>query len=104
MATNLYGAFVWWTGSVVNRVDPLGLGRLQIRIFGYFDDIPDEDLPWSMVMYPINGSMSFSAPKQGTWVIGFFADRENAQFPIALGVIPGLVDNSDYAKYLKSGK
>jgi len=102
MTTNLYGNFVWWMGEVRNRVDPLGLGRMQVKIFGYYDGIDDADLPWAHPMYPVNGSMAFSAPKQGTWVMGFFSDRENGQFPIVMGVLPGLVDNSDYAKSMKS--
>lgn len=98
MATNLYGNFVWWTGEVRNRVDPLGLGRMQVRIFGYYDAIEDADLPWAHPMYPVNASMAFSAPPVDSWVVGFFFDRENAQFPIVMGVLPGLQKNNDGSK------
>ena len=27
--------FNWWVGVVENRMDPLKLGRCQVRIFGY---------------------------------------------------------------------
>ena len=49
--------FVWWMGEIVNRFDELGLGRCQVRIFGWYgDDIPVEDLPWAFPMNPINNT------------------------------------------------
>lgn len=92
--------FVWWVGVIETRTDPLGLGRCQVRIFGYHgdftdenstsrEDIPTEDLPWAMPLYPLNNSKSFSAPRIGEWVVGFFFDGESAQFPVMMGVLPG---------------
>jgi hypothetical protein len=85
---------VCFMGVVVNRNDPLGLGRCQIRIFGYHTDnksmLPDEDLPWAQPMYPINNANTFGKPRIGDWVMGFFMDGESAQAPIMMGVIPGL--------------
>lgn len=95
MATNFFGNFVWWTGIVRNRVDPLGLGRAQVRIMGYHDGLEDSDLPWTHPMYPVNGSYSFSSPKVDDWVVGFFLDRENAQVPVMMGILPGLQNNTD---------
>ena len=86
--------FVWWIGSIENRVDPLGIGRCQIRIFGYHTDdktiLPTIDLPWAHPVFPLNASKTFSSPMVGEWVLGFFADGSSGQFPIMLGVIPGL--------------
>jgi hypothetical protein len=84
--------FVWWVGEVENRVDPLGLGRCQVRIFGWYDqgNIPTKDLPWATPMYPINNSKTFSAPALGEWIVGFFMDTEGGQFPIMMGVLPGI--------------
>jgi hypothetical protein len=83
--------FVWWTGEIVNRMDELGLSRYQVRIFGWYgDDIPVEDLPWAMPLLPINNSKYFEAAPLGEWVVGFFMDGESAQFPVILGVIPGI--------------
>jgi len=39
---------------------------------------------------PINNSKSFSAPRVGDWVVGFFMDGESGQFPIMMGVLPGI--------------
>ena len=86
--------FVWWIAVIENRVDPLGIGRCQIRIFGYHTDdktiLPTIDLPWAHPVFPLNASKTFSSPMVGEWVLGFFADGSSGQFPIMLGVIPGL--------------
>lgn len=95
--TNFLGVdkFVWWVGAVESRVDPLALGRCRIRIFGWHTDnkslLPMEDLPWAHPMYPINNSQSFNVPQIGDWVVGFFMDGESGQFPIMMGVLPGVV-------------
>jgi len=96
--------FVWWIGVVENRDDPLMLGRVKVRCFGWHIDdkavLPTKDLPWAQVVMP---SMSASvsgigdSPSKfvhGSWVIGFFADGKRAQFPIVLGSIHGVPQNS----------
>jgi hypothetical protein len=96
MINNFAGlnGFVWWVGEIETRIDPLGLGRCQVRIFGWHTQnkelIPSEDLPFAHPLYPINNSKSFSAPMVGDWVVGFFMDGESGQFPIMFGVMPGL--------------
>jgi len=88
-------SFIWWVGIVENRVDPLGFGRCQVRIFGWHtqnqSQLPVTDLPWAQPMYPINNSKSFSAPSLGDWVVGFFMDGESGQYPVMMGVLPGIV-------------
>jgi hypothetical protein len=39
---------------------------------------------------PVNGSATTHAPKIGDWVIGFFLDGTDAQFPIVTHVLPGI--------------
>jgi hypothetical protein len=86
--------FVWFMAEIENRADPLGLGRCQIRIFGWHTDnkqeLSTEDLPWAQPMYPINNSKSFSAPMIGDWIVGFFSDGMSGQAPIMMGVLPGI--------------
>jgi hypothetical protein len=83
--------FVWWVGEIINRVDDLGLCRYQVRVFGWYgDSIQDSDLPWAQAMLPTNGSDSFSPMKIHDWVVGFFMDSEAGQFPIIMGVLPGV--------------
>lgn len=88
--------FVWWLGEVENNLDPLGVGRAQVRIFGWYEDtIPTIDLPWAMPMHPINNRNTFqpleikTSTQGGDWVIGFFMDGEAGQFPVMMGVLPG---------------
>lgn len=88
-------SFVWWVGVVENRVDPLKIGRCQVRIFGWHSEntavLPTKDLPWSHPLYPINNSKSFTAPRTGDWIVGFFLDGESAQFPVMMGVMPAIL-------------
>jgi len=99
MMNNFLGKdkFVWWVGAIEDRMDPLGLGRCKVRIFGWYDDgtpeakskIKTVDLPWAIPLLPLNNSRSFSAPEIGDWVMGFFFDGEAGQFPVMMGVLPG---------------
>jgi len=86
--------FIWWVGVVENRKDPLKIGRCQVRIFGWHTAdlrlIPSADLPWAHPVMPINNSTTFTTPKEGDYVMGFFFDGESGQFPGYLGVIPGI--------------
>jgi len=88
--------FVWWMGVVENRSDPLGLGRCQVRIYGWhtssLTEIPREDLPWAQAVHSLN-ARSFSVPKESEVVFGFFADGRNGQYPIIVGVVPGYETN-----------
>jgi len=64
--------FIWWVGVLENRVDPLGIGRCQVRIFGWHstlkNEVPTTDLPWAHPMIPLNSSKFFLLHKK---VIGF---------------------------------
>ena len=88
--------FVWFVGTVENRLDPLNLNRCQVRCFGWHTDdkvaIPTADLPWAQPMLPVNGSFTSDGPKEGDMVVGFFTDGNSGQFPIIFGVLPGIPD------------
>lgn len=92
------GGFVWWIGVIEDRVDPLSMGRCRVRIHGWHTDnkslLPTNTLPWAAPVFPINNSHSWSPPLVGDWVLGFFMDGENAQFPVMLGVMPYIKDQS----------
>lgn len=86
--------FNWWIGVVENRADPLKMGRVQVRIFGYHTEnkqlIPTADLPWAPCLIAPNAATSFTTPKEGDFVIGFFADGDSCQAPTILGIYPGI--------------
>ena len=105
--------FQWWVGQIPpeeswkdnksgtideDNSNQKGFGeRYRVRIMGYHtanaDDIPDEDLPWAYVMYPVTaggggrGSSATANLTQGTFVFGFFMDGEDAQLPIIMGCL-----------------
>jgi hypothetical protein len=84
---------VRWIGVVEDNKDPSQLGRCKVRILGWYSDdknlAPTDCLPWAQVQYS-PGVRSFSVPKVGEWVTGYFMDGKMAQHPVFDGVLPGV--------------
>ena len=95
--------FTWWVGEVESIKDPQLMGRVKVRIVGwytgagetsYLDEVPTESLPWAAVMLPtdqpgIKNTGTKGELQVGAVVLGFFLDGEEAQVPIVLGSIRG---------------
>jgi len=86
-------------GVVENNVDPLKLGRCQVRIFGFHTEVrtdyPTTDLPWCTFISNssnISGEGNFFIPNNGDYVAISFFDPEE-QKPVILGVIPKFVES-----------
>jgi hypothetical protein len=116
--------FVWWIGQVAPEetwLKNFGTGELEdaaseeagfgeryrVRIMGYHtankQDIPDDELPFATVMYPVTGGAGGDAAqtsniRQGNFVYGFFLDGEEAQQP----VIMGLIGHNDYQSVMEA--
>ena len=109
---------VWFFGVVENRMDPNFLGRVQVRCFGHHSpnrfEIPTEDLPWAMVMQPTTSAAQTDVGQsptglvEGSWVVGFFMDGDEAQQPLVIGSVGGYAnrpekltpeDADDWAEY-----
>lgn len=116
--------FIWWMGQIaseeswianiapapVNTASELpGVGeRYKVRIMGYHTasktDLPDDDLPWASVMYPVTagtggrGYYENAQLAQGNFVFGFFLDGDDAQQP----VIMGCIGHNEYAEVMKN--
>jgi len=85
--------FIWWIGVIEDRKDPLKIGRCRVRIAGWHTEnkslLPTKNLLWAQVMLPVNNTNTYT-PKESDMVVGFFADGENGQMPIIMGVLPGI--------------
>ena len=92
--------FQWFVGVVEDRQDPQKLGRVRVRCLGYHTEIHEDlktaDLPWAHPMNPITSATISGigqtplGPVEGTWVVGFFSDADEAQQPIIMGTLPGV--------------
>jgi hypothetical protein len=96
MESNFFGkdGFIWWKGVIEDRKDPIFLGRVRVRIFGWHTDdktmLPTADLPWALPSLPIDNGRNPVGFKEGDWCWGFFLDGPDAQKPIVIGYIPGI--------------
>jgi len=103
MADNFYigkDGFVWWIGVVESRADPLSIGRVRVRVYGYHTEdktkLPTIDLPWAYCIQPTNSASaggigsSPTGPIEGTWVVGFWRDPDFFQEPMVFGTLPGI--------------
>ena len=96
--------FVWFLGVVEDRNDPIQLGRVRVRCFGFHTDdkdkIPTNMLPWAVPMQGITSAAlngmghSPTGLVEGSWIVGFFLDGERAQEPVVMGSIGSIP--SDY--------
>lgn len=96
MESTFFGkdGLIWWKGVVEDRKDPLFLGRVRVRIFGWHTDdkaqMPTEDLPWAIPSLPGDNGRNVVGYKEGDWCWGFFLDGLDAQKPVVAGFVPGI--------------
>ncbi len=93
--------FTWFVGVVEDRADPKKVGRVKVRCLGYHTKdkvkLPTTDLPWAHVMNPITSATVSGVGQtplgvvEGTWVVGFFTDGDDAQMPMIIGTLPGVI-------------
>lgn len=69
-----------WLGEVVDIADPNATGRCRIRVFGKFDLLEVEDIPWAI---PANTSAhgSYLVPNLGD-VVSIYFDNGNIYTPV----------------------
>ncbi len=67
-------------GIVVDNKDPLYQGRAKIKVFGFFEDIPTEDLPWAEQIAGLSfggdgGGGNITIPRVGSVVAVHFEEH-----------------------------
>jgi len=84
-------------GVVEDRNDPEMMGRYRVRVTGVHSpnkqEVPTDDLPWTMVMTPatspsVSGVGVSPYIVEGSWVVVTFIDQYK-QSALILGTIPG---------------
>ena len=85
-------------GVVEDRVDPAQMGRVKVRVAGIHtqnkQELPTDDLPWSMVMTPTTSPSASGVGVtpylvEGSWVVCTFIDDFKQQL-LVMGTLPGL--------------
>ena len=68
-------------GEIVDIDDPLKQGRARVRVFGFFEDLEIEDIPWAEQSYALSfssarGSGNITIPRLGS-VVNVYFDGSN---------------------------
>lgn len=95
------GQFVWFIGVVEDRQDPLRMGRVRVRVYGWHSEnrlekLKTNEIPWAQVIQaPTSAAMGDVGETplglvEGSWVVGFFLDGIRYQRPIVLGSFSGI--------------
>lgn len=74
-----------WLGEVVDIEDPQKIGRIKVKVYGKFDELETDQIPWA---YPANniasgsadGGSFFSVPKLGS-IVAIKFDNGNIYYP-----------------------
>lgn len=91
-----YGSFdpMNWVGVIENSHDPLKIGMYKVRIIGLHspnvNEVSVDNLPWAHAVIPLSQGTTTSIAREGEWVVGYFLDPETLQYPIIVGILPGI--------------
>ena len=79
--------YFWW-GVVEDRFDPKKLGRVRVRVYGYYTGdtgkMPKDDLPWAIPVQGITSAANSGVGRsptgivEGTTVFGFFVKHSSS--------------------------
>ncbi len=70
-----------WTGVVINNNDPEQLGRCQIKIYGYYDELATNNIPWAIpdIKSLASTKGNFVVPELNTIVRGYFDNGDDSK-------------------------
>lgn len=87
-----------YLGKVIYNEDPTYSGRCKVRVFGLFDDLPDQNVPWfvpiSSSVFSAEGAGSISVPKIGDIVRVDFSNNDfySGEYKAIQNLDPALID------------
>lgn len=107
--------FHWWQGVVEEIMDPLELGRVQVRLYGIHsaekipDDatgqgIPTSELPWAEISNGVNSASTSGVGHSPTGIVkgthawGFSRDGRDYTNLVLVGTLLGIPLNSSGSK------
>lgn len=82
----------FYRGEVVDVNDPLKAGRIKVRVFSVFDDIPVSVLPWAAYADPLMGGKdngSLIVPQLNSHVYVFFEGGDH-RYPVYFAGSPAI--------------
>ena len=67
-----------WTGVVIDNSDPMKLGRIKVKVFGFYDSVDESAIPWALQEGSYLGAMTSNLviPKVGAVVRGYFENGD----------------------------
>jgi len=87
----------FYRGVVVDNLDPLKAGRVRVRVFPLYDNVPDDELPWAILSDPFMGGLANAGgafiPNIDAHVFVFFEAGDHMH-PVYFGGAPAMVDNT----------
>lgn len=86
------GYFGLYRGEVVDNKDPLNSGRVKIKVYGIYDGIAKQDIPWAPPLTPYGGGPknnygSVYIPRIGSIAYVMF-DGGEVSAPVFMGASP----------------
>jgi hypothetical protein len=72
----------FYVGKIVDNKDPDKKGRCKVKVYGIFDGVPNDDLPWAMPDFNFIGSTmgSFVVPPINT-IVRIYFDNNDIYLP-----------------------
>ena len=78
-----------YVAELTSLEDPLRLGRVQVRVFGFSDELPEESLPWAEWHLPLGAGIN-----RGTVPVMKVGDRVQVRFAQGDGRYPVVVGSA----------
>ena len=85
----------FFRGEVLKNDDPKKAGRVKIHVFGVYDNMPVEHLPWAILADPMMGGLKDNGgifvPEVGSHVFVFFEQGDHEK-PVYFAGAPAIQD------------